>query len=208
MRKRDGFTLIELMISIAIIGVLASVAIPAYSGFVMRSKSSEVYTHLGSIYQGIASYWERPFSNDQGLGATTSGHCLTNECCTGGTTIPPFPPTQEKRQGDYNEVAMKQVGFSPGPTYAAFAWAIPSDSLQGQCGLDESDFDVLPGYGPLAYSLISVLDLDGDGKMGGAVLHVGIRGETMYRAPSVMTLSAAFALEGNPCPFCAAAIAD
>ena len=56
-RNRKGFTLIELMIVVAIIGILAAIAIPNFLKFQAKSKMSEAKTNLGAIYTGQLSYF-------------------------------------------------------------------------------------------------------------------------------------------------------
>jgi type IV pilus assembly protein PilA len=53
---RQGFTLIELMIVVAIIGVLAAVAIPAYQDYIARSQVSEAVSLLGAVKSPLAEY--------------------------------------------------------------------------------------------------------------------------------------------------------
>ncbi len=59
MRKQlqQGFTLIELMIVIAIIGILAAIAIPAYQNYVIRAQVTEGLSLMSAAETGIATYY-------------------------------------------------------------------------------------------------------------------------------------------------------
>jgi type IV pilus assembly protein PilA len=53
-----GFTLVELMIVVVILGILAAVAIPAFTRYVKRSKTSEATGNITKIYQGQLTYYQ------------------------------------------------------------------------------------------------------------------------------------------------------
>ena len=53
-RIQQGFTLIELMIVVAIIGILAAIAIPAYSDYTAKSQATEAFTLLDGLKTPVA----------------------------------------------------------------------------------------------------------------------------------------------------------
>ena len=57
-KVQQGFTLIELMIVVAIIGILAAIAIPAYQDYTIRAQVSEGLTLAGGAKVAVTEFWQ------------------------------------------------------------------------------------------------------------------------------------------------------
>jgi type IV pilus assembly protein PilA len=69
MKKQQGFTLIELMIVVAIIGILAAIAIPAYQDYTIRAQVSEGLNLAGGAKAAVSEYTmdRGSFPDDNGV---------------------------------------------------------------------------------------------------------------------------------------------
>lgn len=148
-RARAGFTLIEMMVAVSIVGVLTATAIPAFSGMVARSKTSEVSANLNSMFKLSSAYYlaER---GAQGQSAPVTGYCSVDDA---GPV--PASPLNRKQQGDFGaDPSYRALGFSIAD-YSYFSYGLASKGGVGACANGPNTPDL--------YTYFAHGDLDGDG---------------------------------------------
>jgi len=96
----SGFTLVELMIVVAIIGLLAAIAIPAFGRYVRKARTAEAIGYLNKEWSGSLTYYEsdhtvafgvvltKEFPGPSAAWATsTECGCLTGGACPGNNSV-------------------------------------------------------------------------------------------------------------------------
>jgi len=105
-QAQKGFTLIELMIVVAIIGILAAVAIPAYSDYTNRAKVTELIGIGSACKTSISEYYQSQGSlpadiTAAGCSTTDSKYVDSLAVAAGVITVTPKAPLSTIVGGDY-----------------------------------------------------------------------------------------------------------
>lgn len=90
-KVKRGFTLIELMIVVAILGILAAVAIPAFINYMRKAKTSEATLNVDRIFEGGVTYFEAEHVS-RGVDSVILQHCLPSAA----SWTPSATPSSEK----------------------------------------------------------------------------------------------------------------
>ena len=138
-RREQGFTLLELMICVAIIGIMASIAVPAFRNYQLNAKRAEAFANLGALAKAEKSYYAE-FGLFPEVDAEPMGAGLG--------------PDQSPHESASVATAFAVVGWSPeGKVYYSYDVITGANGSCGSC--------VDGCFTATAYS-----DLDGDGAAG------------------------------------------
>jgi len=136
MRTQKGFTLIELMIVVAIIGILAAVAIPAYTDYIKRAKVSEAVQMIGGLKTPIEEY----LSSKGGFPAPGDLSLLTEKYSGKYTTGLTIGNTDDTLQ-----VATFTIGFkSDDSVLSAYTFALCYNKGQWYCKVTDCSSNTVP----------------------------------------------------------------
>lgn len=157
-KNNKGFSLVELMVVVAIIGILATIAVPNFNRFTAKSKQAEVKSNLSALYgaeRAFASEWSAFFGDFRNIGYQPVGNLRYRHGFSASTPCP--------------------LGYVGGGVAAGGAAARMATSNANVCGAGLQCTEIspagnglaLPGVGAAALTQAAFIagavgDIDGD----------------------------------------------
>lgn len=149
--QRAGFTLIELMVVVCILGIIAAIAIPSFTSYLRRARTAEVSQNLNALFKSAAALYlsERAA---RGITSTTVTNCVAEP-----TTLTPSNPGSDKQLftpwGGFDQLSFKIAD------YVYYGYGIDSLGVAGGV----TCLSNAPGSSASIYTFYANGDLNADG---------------------------------------------
>ena len=131
-KVQQGFTLIELMIVVAIIGILAAVAIPAYQDYTAKAQASEAFSLLDGLKSPVTAGYAEDGTWAIPTGSVITGKYVNTIAVSGTDSL----VATYKQSGVNTKIANATVTFTYSPTTGAWSCAstLPAEVKPKSCG--------------------------------------------------------------------------
>ena len=140
LKQKLGFTLIELMIVVAILGILAALAIPSFRMFVARSRTAEATSNVNMMFKGVSAYYSGERTG-QSMNATTAGYC-TVATATGAGPCPAVPQGEKQPfTTGCDSTSFRFIGFHIAD-YVYYSYTLIGAEAGSLCGWQANTTDI------------------------------------------------------------------
>jgi len=197
LKKQRGFTLIEIMIVVAILGILAAIAIPALTKYMRRSKTSEARVQLAKIFDSSSAYFNEEHVERGNVGLVGAGGTISAvaphrcpEQAGGGPADPVYTPNTADCNAGPGGHCVPGVGAGGNPGgYEISEWGdnVVWNDLNFQ--MEQAHYfhynytaaNTTTGFGTCRFTAQAFADLDDDGifstyERAGAADNQGVNG--------------------------------
>jgi type IV pilus assembly protein PilA len=181
LKRQRGFTLIEIMIVVAILGILAAIAIPALTKYMRRSKTSEARVNLAKLFDASSAYFNEEHVDRGAVVTIGAGGTITNAAShrcphprgtnAGGPVGPTPPLATDCNQGPGGH-CVPALGGGPAGYYDMIEWTQEATGMWNALNfqMEQAHYfhyryvslNTTTGFGTCQFTAQAFADLDDD----------------------------------------------